>query len=255
MMAQVQDADVPPVHDADATIDGCLNVAKPTSFFLFAGAGSGKTRSLVRALEELRKRWGEDLRLHGRQIGVITYTNAACDEITRRLQFDPLIAVSTIHSFVWEQIRGFDRDIHTWLKANIAADIAELEAEQAKGKKSSQASADRVEKIKSLNERRVTLDSIRKFIYSPTGDNRTKDSLNHAEVIKIGADFLRTKPLMQRLLVSRYPVLLIDESQDTNKALIDAFFLVQASNPNTFCMGLFGDTMQRIYSDGKVDLG
>jgi DNA helicase-2/ATP-dependent DNA helicase PcrA len=255
MTTQTQNTDVPPVHDADATIDACLDVAKPMSFFLFAGAGSGKTRSLVRALEELRKRSGEELRLHGRQIAVITYTNAACDEITRRLQFDPLIAVSTIHSFVWEQIRGFDRDIRAWLKANTAQEIAELEAEQAKGKKASQASADRAEKIKSLNERRSTLDSIRKFIYSPTGDNRTKDSLSHGEVIKIGADFLQTKPLMQRLLVSRYPVLLIDESQDTNKALIDAFFAVEAAHPDTFCMGLFGDIMQRIYADGKVDLG
>lgn len=255
MTTQTQTAEGPLVHDADATIDACLNVARPTSFFLFAGAGSGKTRSLVRALEELRKRSGEELRLLGRQIAVITYTNAACDEITRRLQFDSLIAVSTIHSFVWEQIRGFDRDIHAWLKVSITKEIAELEAEQAKGRKTSQASVDRAEKIKTLSERGATLDMIRKFTYSPTSDNRTKDSLSHAEVIKIGADFLQTKPLMQRLLVSRYPVLLIDESQDTNKALIDAFFAVQAANPDTFCMGLFGDAMQRIYADGKTDLG
>lgn len=254
-MTDVQLVEVPSAHDADAAIDACLNVAKPTSFFLFAGAGSGKTRSLVRALDELRKRSGKELRLHGRQIAVITYTNAACDEIIRRLQFDSLISVTTIHSFVWEQIQGFDRDIRAWLKGSVGQEIVELEAEQAKGRKSSQASADRAEKIKSLAERLSTLDSVRTFVYSPTGDNRTKDSLNHADVIKIGASFLQTKPLMQRLLVSRYPVLLIDESQDTNKALMDAFFAVQAANPNAFCLGLFGDIMQRIYADGKADLG
>ena len=238
-----------------ATIDSCLDLAKPQSFFLFAGAGSGKTRSLVQILEKVRVRSGADLRLHGRQIAVITYTNVARDEISRRLQFDPLVAVSTIHSFVWEQIRGFDRDIRAWLKANITLEIAELEAEQAKGKKASQAAIDRAEKIQSMSARLLILDVVRTFTYSPTGDNRTKDSLNHSEVIKISADFLQNKPLMQRLLVSRYPVLLIDESQDTNKTLIDAFFAVQTAHEASFCLGLFGDTMQRIYSDGKVDLG
>ena len=35
--------------EADATITECLNLAEPRSFFLYAGAGSGKTRSLVNA--------------------------------------------------------------------------------------------------------------------------------------------------------------------------------------------------------------
>ena len=34
----------------DAEIAACLNLTSPRSFFLFAGAGSGKTRSLVTAL-------------------------------------------------------------------------------------------------------------------------------------------------------------------------------------------------------------
>ena len=32
---------------ADSIIQSCLNIKNPKSFFLFAGAGSGKTRSLV----------------------------------------------------------------------------------------------------------------------------------------------------------------------------------------------------------------
>lgn len=85
----------------DEEIAACLYLEKAQSFFLFAGAGSGKTRSLVNALSALRSTAGPHLRLHGQRIGVITYTNAACDEIKRRLEFDPLIEVSTIHSFVW----------------------------------------------------------------------------------------------------------------------------------------------------------
>ena len=36
----------------DSEIASCLVLEKPRSFFLFAGAGSGKTRSLVEALKE-----------------------------------------------------------------------------------------------------------------------------------------------------------------------------------------------------------
>lgn len=52
-----------------------------------------------------------------------------------------------------------------------------------------------------------------------------------------------------------YPILLIDESQDTNKHLIDALFEVQATIKGKFLLGLLGDMMQRIYSDGKDGLG
>ena len=59
---------------------------------------------------------------------------------------------------------------------------------------------------------------------------------------------------MQTILVRKYPLLLIDESQDTQKDLIDAFFKVQKEHSEEFCLCLFGDTMQRIYADGKVGL-
>jgi len=39
----------------DEIISKCLDPIKPKSFFLFAGAGSGKTRSLVKALSEFKK--------------------------------------------------------------------------------------------------------------------------------------------------------------------------------------------------------
>jgi len=50
------------------------------------------------------------------------------------------------------------------------------------------------------------------------------------------------------------PILLIDESQDTNKALIEALFAVQAAHCSRFLLGLLGDMMQRIYNDGKEGL-
>ena len=236
----------------DDEIAACLDLEKAQSFFLFAGAGSGKTRSLVSALTTLRSSVGPQLRLHAQRIGVITYTNAACDEIKRQLDFDPLIEVSTIHSFVWSLIKGFDNDIRAWLRVALQADIKELEELETRGRAGTRASADRLISIQSKSKRLAELSSIRRFVYSPTGDNRGRDALNHSEVIKLGSEFLAEKPLMQRILIRQFPVLLIDECQDTNKELVDALLDMQRAHGTQFCLGLIGDTMQRIYNDGKV---
>jgi DNA helicase-2/ATP-dependent DNA helicase PcrA len=230
---------------------GFLSLEKPTSFFLFAGAGSGKTRSLENALKYLAKTYRDILRLRGRQVAVITYTNAACDEITRRTGFDPLFVIRTIHSFAWCQIEGFNSDIRTWLKVNLQHEIADLQSEEAKGRPGTKASATRRAQIESKQRRSDRLAEIKTFTYNPNGDNRERNALSHSEVIKIFSAFLHTKPTMQRMFVEKFPFLLIDESQDTSRALIDALFVLQKAHADRFCLGLIGDTMQRIYPDGK----
>ena len=239
---------------ADEEIRVCVDLAAPRSFFLYAGAGSGKTRSLVEAIRHISNVQGRRLSLGGQQIAVITYTNAACGEIKQRLDFDPLVEVRTIHSFAWSLIEGFDNDICGWVAANLLAEITVLEKAQAKGRAGTKAAADRERSIESKRRRHASLGDIRRFIYSPTGDNRTRDSLSHSEVIAMSSEFLTTKPALQHLLIARYPVLLIDESQDTNRLLMDAVLHVQTKHKLTFCVGLFGDTMQRIYGDGKIGL-
>ena len=235
-------------------IFSCLDLENPKSFFLFAGAGSGKTRSLVDVLKRFQEENVQRLRLNGQKVAIITYTNAACDEIKRRLDFDPTFVVSTIHSFSWELIRPYHIDIREWLRTHLNSDISDLKEKQQKGRAGTKATLDREQKITSKNRRLDYLNSIKTFTYNPNGDNTSRDSLNHAEVINIAAEFLG-KPLMQKILIRKYPILLIDESQDTQKDLIKAFFTVQSSHSSCFTLGLFGDTMQRIYMDGKLDLG
>lgn len=242
-------------NHVDIQIAACFDLASPRSFFLFAGAGSGKTRSLVTALQHIQKTLSDHLRAKGQRVGVITFTNAASDEIKRRLLFDPLIDIRTIHSFAWSLIEGLNHDIREWLRVVLANDIAQLKAEEAKGRKGTKASTTRLSRIESKTRRLRNLPNIKRFVYSPTGDNRGRDALNHSEVLQVTAHFLNTKPAMQSILAGRYPILLIDESQDTNKDLIDAFFAVQASVKEKFILGLIGDMMQRIYSDGKDGLG
>ena len=241
-------------NELTKTIAACLDLEKPKSFFLYAGAGSGKTRAVIEAMNIFRDRYGTQFRQSGQKVAVITYTNAACDEIRHRIDYDPIFAVSTIHSFAWEQIRTFNADISAWLSKNLHAEINELRQKQAAGRSGTKAAAERDVQVESKQKRLGHLDVIKQFTYNPNGENVGKNSLNHAEVIKITAAFLTSKPLMQKLLIRKHPILLIDESQDTQKGLIDAFFALQAEHPGQFCLALFGDTMQRIYADGKVGL-
>src|ERR1051325_4682639 len=167
----------------DEEIIGCLDFNHLNSFFLFAGSGSGKTRSLVTALKSVRERSGKRMQLLGQKASVITYTNAACDEIQRRLDFDPLIIVSTIHSFVWNLIQGFNTDIRIYLAKHLGDKISELQEEQRKGRSGSRAAADRLRSIEVVQNRLATLSKIKRFTYNPNGDNAGRDSLSHSEVI------------------------------------------------------------------------
>ena len=231
----------------DDEIRKCFMSEPPKSFFMFAGAGSGKTRSLINTLEFLSAEKSEYLAEHGKKIAIITYTNAACDEISRRLQYKPIFHVSTIHSFLWDLIKNFQVDIRRWVEESIQGEISEIQSKQI----GRSATHSRDEKIKKKKERLEKIKNIKRFSYNPNGDNVGIDSLSHEEVIKIGAEFISTEETMKKILVNKYPVLLIDESQDTKKELIDALLIVYKEKKDQWAIGMFGDTMQKIYQDGK----
>lgn len=237
----------------DREIESCFSASSPKNFFVFAGAGSGKTRSLINTLNFLDKEQGEKLLMKGKQIAVITYTNAACDEISRRLQYKSIFSVSTIHSFLWELIKNYQVDIKTWIMESVQKEIEELKQKQTKTSRG-KAGEKRAETIKKKTERLAKIRSIKKFSYNPNGDNVGYDSLSHSEVIKMSTEFIATEPTMQDILTSKYPILLIDESQDTKKELIDALLIVCEKYGEKFIVGMFGDTMQKIYNDGKDNL-
>lgn len=115
----------------DDEIRKCFMSDPQKSFFMFAGAGSGKTRSLINALEFLSAEKSEYLAEHGKKIAVITYTNAACDEISRRLQYKTIFHVSTIHSFLWDLIKNFQVDIRRWVEESIQEEILEIKSKQS----------------------------------------------------------------------------------------------------------------------------
>lgn len=252
MIADNNDIDI----QVDEDIFNCLNPNSLKSFFLFAGAGSGKTRTLVNVLTKFKETYGQDYRLRNRKIAIITFTNAAADEINHRLSYESIFEVSTIHSFCWEFIKNFTLDIKNWVEIDIKESINDLEDKLSKARDINNKTAiSNRKKLESKIKRLIALPSINKFVYSPNGDNYTKASLNHSEVISITCDLLDSKVLFRQILINKFPIVLIDESQDTKKDLIEALFRVQSDFKNSFLLGLFGDTMQRIYSDGKEKLG
>ncbi len=223
------------------------------SFFAFAGAGSGKTTSLIKALNFIADTSGEYFRIYRKNVAVITYTNAACDEIIRRAKHNPIFVVSTIHSFLWELICNYQVDIKEWVKQSVESESLEL-IEKIGKSRTTNSRENYQKKLDRNNTRLAKLGSVKRFSYNPNGDNYGYDSLSHAEVIKIGSEFIEKSEMMQNILSNKFPIILVDESQDTKKELVDALLKVHELKHEELIIGMFGDTMQRIYNDGKEDL-
>ena len=239
----------------DETLEKCILSSPRKSFFLFAGAGSGKTYSLVLLLKKIRNSIGKDLLLQGKNVAVITFTNAATDEIVNRLDYSPVFHISTIHSFVWDVIKYYQTDIKRLYCQYIQEDIRVLYEKLEKAKsKTTKTYLSNAEKIEQLKEQLEKAKTIEKFVYNPNGSNPEYNALKHAEVIKISSQMIMDSMMLQRIIAQRYPILLIDESQDTKKELVDAFFKIQENFANIFTLGLLGDQKQRIYADGKDNM-
>ena len=193
--------------------------------------------------------------MQGKNVAVITFTNAATDEIVNRLDYSLVFHISTIHSFVWDAIKYYQADIKHLYCQYIQEDIQKLYEKQEKAKsKTTKTYQSNAEKIEHLKEKLGKAKTIEKFVYNPNGSNAEYNALNHAEVIKISAQMIMDNIMLQRIIAQRYPILLIDESQDTKKELVDAFFKIQENFSDIFTLGLLGDQKQRIYTDGKENM-
>lgn len=246
----------PTDHDSkvDAAIREHLRIGTRKSFITFAGAGSGKTYSLKESLDFLKKEYSGDFVRQGKQIAVVTFTNNAADEIKDRIEQNEIFAVSTIHSFCWSAIAGFNQDIRKWYLETIPTDLAKVQDEERRGR-AGKASDARKRTIIRLTEKMEWLAEPRSFVYDPNGINSSQNSLSHADVLKVFSNFLTTKPMMEEVIVNKFPFIFIDESQDTNKDVVNAFFDLQDAKSDKVVIGLFGDTMQRIFGGGETELG
>lgn len=193
------------------------------SFLLSGGAGSGKTYSLVEILKAAL------VEKPTASIACITYTNAAVDEIEERVQHEHL-HVSTIHDFLWNNIKHF--------QCELKSTLIELMND------------DEQPKIKSPDGEDVPnsyfddLDSdikYKEFV-------RIKDGcISHDEVLTIACKMYEKYEKLCTITKDSYPFILVDEYQDTDPNVVKLLLEHLNQSPKRNIVGFFGDAMQSIY--------
>ncbi|WP_295364173.1 ATP-dependent helicase [Arenimonas sp.] len=237
-----------PDTQADLEVRACLDQTPGRSFVMVAGAGSGKTTSLIKAIAHLARTRGPALRRAGQQIACITYTEVAIGEISGDVGVSPLFHISTIHSFLWSVIRPFHSDIAAWVKNRIEEKIAERRAHYDRPRTQERTKARLEHEIADLEAELASIGKVEKFVYG-TGSSYAEGVLGHDDVLKLTPACIAAHPLLRNLVAKRFPYIFVDESQDTNQEVIEALRQIAGEHPG-LCVGFFGDPMQKIYMSG-----
>jgi DNA helicase II / ATP-dependent DNA helicase PcrA len=238
-----------PDTQADLELRACLDEQPQRSFVMVAGAGSGKTTSLVKALAHLGQTRRAELKTRSQRIACITYTEVAVKEIWGDVGNDPLFHVSTIHSFLWTVVRPFQVNLKTWVIARIHEKIAEAQQHHDKPRTRP---ATRERLVGDIARYRRHLEAVGQrthFTYG-AGSDFGRGVLGHADVIAAAVELIEESQLLRDVVASRYPVLFVDESQDTRPEIVAALRRIAETTSVEFCIGFFGDPMQKIYTDG-----
>jgi DNA helicase II / ATP-dependent DNA helicase PcrA len=238
---------------ADMEIRDCLT--RRQCFSMVAGAGAGKTTSLVEALKVLLKTAGSGMRREGQRAVCITYTNRAAEVISKRLRQNPLFVVSTLHSFLWGEIRHFPRSIRESLRRSVLPRHIAQCKEDDNGGRSKKAMEARL-KISQIERALDGLDSVTNFRYGDDTpySNYLEGEVGHDDLILIAADMIKSNPPLRRIIGQRYPYIFVDEAQDTSADIVAAFNSL-CSEDRAPVVGYFGDPMQQIYDKGMGDFG
>lgn len=194
------------------------------SFRVEAGAGSGKTYSLNRVIEWIQANKWSAYNRKKQNVICITYTNAAVDVIAERLAKDSFILPSTVHSFAWNAIKQYQGVLIEAVTTN--PDYLPDEGD-----------------FNQVTEVAYTL------------GHRYKENgvqyLYHDDVLKLFCQLLDNAKV-RRVFADKYPLILIDEYQDSYKPIIDRFinfFIAKSTGPQ---FGFFGDAWQTIYQSNKA---
>ncbi|WP_448955558.1 UvrD-helicase domain-containing protein [Labrys neptuniae] len=220
--------------EADKKILECLKTRR--SFLIDAGAGSGKTSSLIRALDFIRGPDRSSVMGEGQRVACITFTNVAKNEITERTEHDPLFVVSTIHDFLWASIKPFHKELKSALRTF---------------NESLPASSRRKQNQAELEEALKTVPTI---VYSDRGANFLEGRIFHDDLLGVAHIMFRAHPLLAKVVAARFPFIFVDEYQDTDPLVVSTLLdhLLKTDNPPL--VGFFGDKMQNIYSGGVGEL-
>ncbi len=200
----------------------CLDSGK--SFLLEAGAGAGKTYTLVKALQYLLAKDQYILLKQWQRVACITFTNVAKDEIEARTDRNPIIYCDTIHGFCWSLINKFQKQIR-----QILTQLPQWQ--------------ERIAEVGGLSNQEIEY---------ALGHRKINDeivSIHHDDVLALTVKLMESTKF-RFILKNRYPIILIDEYQDTNAGWIERIKDYFLGNPESPQFGFFGDHWQKIYGDG-----
>jgi len=192
-------------------------------FLLSGGAGSGKTYSLVKVINQVL------LETPSSQIACMTYTNAAVREIESRVD-SPNLTVTTIHEFLWNILKCFQTELRGELILLInenVEDPSEVLPSDFFSNKSIQ---------------------YKEYV-------RLHDAIiSHDELLLLADRMFEKYVKLCNILSDRFNYVFVDEYQDASIAVIRIFLnhLEKSTRPNV--VGFFGDSMQAIYDEGVGDI-
>lgn len=214
----------PEVQQILQCVDGGQN------FLLSGGAGSGKTHSLIQVIKQIL------LENPTSKVVCITYTNIAVKEIQERINNENL-NVSTIHAFLWDNIRFFQKEIKSTLVAL--------------------ANNPDIKKIKVNNLGVVPenfFDQCEKGIQYKEYLKLADGIISHDELLILAGYLFENYPKLSDIVKDKFNYIFIDEYQDTNEEVIKILLTHFKKSNRKNIVGFFGDAMQSIYDDSVGNL-
>ena len=205
------------------------HIEKGENFLLSGGAGSGKTYSLVQVIREVIARHPST------KIACMTYTNASVHEIERRVDHSNL-NVSTIHDFLWDNIKNFQRELKATLIELLNTEDSGISLNGYEGEVP----------LYFFDKDREPNFAIQYKEYLKLQDG----IVSHDEVLKLSERMFFKYPKIVSFVKSRYPFVFIDEYQDTNPLIVKILLEYFPKVSKKCVVGFFGDSMQAIYDDG-----
>lgn len=198
------------------------------NFLLSGGAGSGKTYSLVSVINEVIK--------HNptATVACMTYTNAAADEISDRVNHQNL-KVSTTHDFLWDMIKLFQSE----LKETLLELVNDPEV--------------MIPKPETNTDENYSNGFTEGVQYKEYLDIKN-GIISHDEIILLGREMFKKYKKLCDILKDKYKFVFIDEYQDTNPSVVGILLDELEKSKKNCIIGFFGDSMQSIYADGIGDL-
>jgi len=225
-------------------------IDKKESFILDAGAGSGKTWSLIESLKYIINKESKTLNRNNQKIVCITYTNVAKNEIIERLENNKLVIVSTIHDFLWSCISQFKKELKEKLIEIIDEKILKTQEALDKSKTKKGITYDKnlikKEKLETDKNDLTETSNLTEYKNYPLFKYNI---VSHDEIIDLSMRIFSSYPVITKLISDAYPTIFVDEYQDTFPEVIK-ILLNYLLPKNKILFGFFGDKMQKIYDKG-----